>query len=241
MEDVLDVYTRAPDPQRPLVCLDETSKQLSAETRQPLPLRPGLPARHDYEYKRNGTANLFMLFAPLEGWRHVEVTARRTAIDYAHILRDLADIHFPKADKILLVQDNLNTHKPASRLTKPSNQPKPAASSSALNGTTRQSMAHGSIWQNPNWPSSPNNASTAASKPPPNLKPKSTPGEPTAMPATQKPTGTSVPTTHASNSKIYIQQFRGFRPLVRFGKVWHPLGIRIENGRVHAGLHSPVL
>ena len=114
MEDVLDVYTRAHDPQRPLVCLDETSKQLISETRPPLPLRPGLPARHDYEYKRNGTANLFMLFAPLEGWRHVEVTARRTAKDYAHILRDLADIHFPGADKILLVQDNLNTHKPAS-------------------------------------------------------------------------------------------------------------------------------
>ena len=75
---------------------------------------PGQPARHDYEYKRNGTANLFMLFAPLEGWRHVEVTERRTAIDYAKILRDLSDIHFPKAEKIMLVQDNLNTHAPAS-------------------------------------------------------------------------------------------------------------------------------
>jgi hypothetical protein len=114
MEDVLEVYTRPHDPARPLVCLDETSKQLVAETRAPAPMQPGRPARHDYEYKRNGTANLFMLFAPLEGWRHVEVTARRTAIDYAMILRDLADIHFPKADKIVLVQDNLNTHTPAS-------------------------------------------------------------------------------------------------------------------------------
>jgi hypothetical protein len=114
MEDVLDVYTRPHDPARPLVCLDETSKQLVAETRQPEPMRPGQPARHDYEYKRNGTANLFMLFAPLEGWRHVEVTGRRTAIDYAKILRDLADIHFPSASKIVLVQDNLNTHRPAS-------------------------------------------------------------------------------------------------------------------------------
>jgi hypothetical protein len=114
MEDVLDVYTRPHDPMRPLVCLDETSKQLVAETRDPEPMRPGLPARHDYEYKRNGTANLFMLFAPLEGWRHVEVTQRRTAIDYAKILRDLSDIHFPKAEKIVLVQDNLNTHAPAS-------------------------------------------------------------------------------------------------------------------------------
>ena len=74
----------------------------------------GTAARHDYEYKRNGVANLFMLFAPLEGWRHVEVTERRTAVDYAGILRDLADIHFPNAEKIVLVQDNLNTHTPAS-------------------------------------------------------------------------------------------------------------------------------
>lgn len=114
MEDVLEVYTRPHDPARPLVCLDETSKQLVAETRTPQPMRAGQPARHDYEYKRNGTANLFMLFAPLEGWRHVEVTDRRTAIDYAKILADLADIHFPTAEKIVLVQDNLNTHVPAS-------------------------------------------------------------------------------------------------------------------------------
>jgi hypothetical protein len=114
MEDVLDVYTRPHDPARPLVCLDETSKQLIAETRTPEPMRAGQPARHDYEYKRNGTANLFMLFAPLEGWRHVEVTERRTAVDFANILRDLADVHFANAEKIVLVQDNLNTHAPAS-------------------------------------------------------------------------------------------------------------------------------
>ena len=114
MEDVLDVYKRPYDPVRPLVCLDETSKQLVAETRTPEPMRPGQPARYDYEYKRNGTANIFMLFAPLEGWRQAEVTERRAAIDYAKILRDLADIHFPNAEKIVLVQDNLNTHTPAS-------------------------------------------------------------------------------------------------------------------------------
>ena len=122
MEDVLDVYKRPHDPARPLVCLDETSKQLVAETRTPEPMRPGQPARHDYEYKRNGTANLFMLFAPLVlpeadqawGWRHVEVTERRTAIDYAHVLKALSDIHFASAARIVLVQDNLNTHTPAS-------------------------------------------------------------------------------------------------------------------------------
>lgn len=114
MEDVLEVYTRPHDPARPLVCLDETTKQLTRETRTPLPMKPGQEARFDYEYERAGVASLFMLFAPLEGWRDVAVRDRRTAIDYAHVLRDLADIHFPKAGKIVLVQDNLNTHRPAS-------------------------------------------------------------------------------------------------------------------------------
>jgi hypothetical protein len=114
MEDTLEVYHRPRDLDCPVVCLDETSKQLTAETRVPVPAKPGHPARHDYEYERNGTANLFMLFGPLEGWRHVEVTGRRTALDYAQILRDLADTHFPDARKIVLVQDNLNTHRPAS-------------------------------------------------------------------------------------------------------------------------------
>ena len=114
MEDVLEVYQRPHDPQRPLVCLDETSKQLIIETRAPIPAKPGRKARHDYEYERNGVANLFMVFAPLEGWRHVKVTDRHTAIEYAHTLRDLSDVHFPDAAKIVLVQDNLNTHKPAS-------------------------------------------------------------------------------------------------------------------------------
>ena len=114
MEDVLDVYLRPHDPRRPLVCLDETSKQLIRDTRRPIAMRPGQPARHDYEYEPNGTANLFMLLAPLEGWRRVEVSDRRAALDYAQILKDLADIHFPDADRIVLVQDNLSTHTAAS-------------------------------------------------------------------------------------------------------------------------------
>lgn len=114
MEDILEVYQRPYDPQNPLVCLDETSKQLIAETRVPIAAKPGQPARHDYEYRRNGTANLFMMFAPLEGWRHVKVTDRHTALDYAQVLKELSDTHFPGATKIMLVQDNLNTHKPAS-------------------------------------------------------------------------------------------------------------------------------
>ena len=114
MEDILEVYQRPYDPHRPLVCLDETSKQLIAETRVPIAAKPGQPGRHDYEYRRNGTANLFMMFAPLEGWRHVKVTDRHTALDYAQVLKELSDTHFPGSAKIVLVQDNLNTHKPAS-------------------------------------------------------------------------------------------------------------------------------
>jgi hypothetical protein len=114
MEEVLEVYHRPHDPACPLVCLDETSKQLIKETRVPIPARPGRPARTDYEYERNGTANIFMLFAPLDGWRHVSVTDRHAAVDYAHLLKEVADRWFPGAAKIALVQDNLSTHKPAS-------------------------------------------------------------------------------------------------------------------------------
>jgi DDE superfamily endonuclease len=114
MEEVLEVYHRPHDPACPLVCLDETSKQLIKETRVPIAVRPGRPARTDYEYERNGTANIFMLFAPLDGWRHVAVTDRHAAVDYAHLLKDVSDRWFPDAAKIALVQDNLSTHKPAS-------------------------------------------------------------------------------------------------------------------------------
>lgn len=114
MEDVLEVYQRPRDPQRPLVCLDEQSKQLIKETRTPIPAAPGRVERCDYEYERNGTANLFMTFAPLEGWRHVQVTDRRTKTDFAEVIRQLVDVHFPDAEKIVVVMDNLNTHKPAS-------------------------------------------------------------------------------------------------------------------------------
>jgi hypothetical protein len=114
MEDVLDVYHRPPDPGCPVVCLDETSKQLITETRVPIPAKSERVTRYDYEYRRNGTAKLFMLFAPLEGWRHVEVTDQRTAKDFARILKELSDTDFPNAPKIALVQDNLNTHRPSS-------------------------------------------------------------------------------------------------------------------------------
>ena len=113
MEDILGVYRRPYDPTRPLVCIDETSKQQVKETRAPLPRQVGKPQRYDYEYERNGVSNLFMIFAPLAGWRHVKVTDRRTSVDFAQCLKEVVDGHFPEADKIVLVSDNLNTHKPA--------------------------------------------------------------------------------------------------------------------------------
>ena len=114
MEDVLDLYEEPEDPDEPVVCFDETNKQLTKETRTPLPMEPGVPERYDYEYERNGTANLFLFFVPKTGWRHVEVTERRTKKDFAHQMKALVDVHCPEARRIHLVLDNLNTHSPAS-------------------------------------------------------------------------------------------------------------------------------
>lgn len=113
MEDVLDVYKWPVDPKHPLVCFDESPEQLVSETRQILPMKPGQPQKYDYEYRREGVANLFMFCAPLQNWRFVKVTDRRTKADWAECMRDLVDIHFPQAEKIIVVQDQLNTHSPA--------------------------------------------------------------------------------------------------------------------------------
>ena len=110
---MLAVYTRPYDPARPVVCLDEISKQLVAETRTPLPAEPGQPERVDYEYERCGTANLFLTCEPLAGHRHLTVTEQRTAVDFAKEVRDLLEVRYPQAERVVLVMDNLNTHKPA--------------------------------------------------------------------------------------------------------------------------------
>ena len=114
MEDVLEVYKRPYDPKRPVLCLDETSKQLIGEVQTPVPAAPGQVAHYDYEYVRKGVANLFMVFEPLAGQRDVEVTDRRTKKDWALCVRKIADEMYPDAEVIVLVQDNLNTHSPAS-------------------------------------------------------------------------------------------------------------------------------
>jgi DDE superfamily endonuclease len=114
MEDVLGVSTRPDDPLRPQVCLDETSRQLLGEVTLPLPVAPGRPARQDYEYKRRGVGNVCLVCEPLRGWRQVTVSDRRTRIDWAHCVKDLLEVGYPDAERVVLVQDNLNTHTPAS-------------------------------------------------------------------------------------------------------------------------------
>jgi hypothetical protein len=110
MEDVIEAYHRPYDPGYPQVCVDEGGKQLIGDIREPLPVRPGSPAKEDYEYERHGVANLFLAFEPLAGRRVVEVTERRTAVDFARFLRHLLDVVYPSARKVVLVTDNLNTH-----------------------------------------------------------------------------------------------------------------------------------
>ena len=113
MEDILTLYTQPEDPKRPLVCMDEVPKQLLCDVREPIPAKPGQPVRMDYEYQRNGVANLFMFFEPFRGQRHVMVTHRRTRVDWAQAMRILSDDIHPSAEKIIVVLDNLNTHTPA--------------------------------------------------------------------------------------------------------------------------------
>jgi len=114
MEDVLDVYCHPYDPLRPVVCLDESPKELRAHVREPLALEPGKPQRIDDHYQRHGTRNIFIACEPLRGWRETQITQRRTKQDWAYFVRELVDVHYPDAERIVLVMDNLNTHRPAS-------------------------------------------------------------------------------------------------------------------------------
>jgi len=114
MEDVLDVYKRRYDPKRPQICMDEMPKQLLAEKYEPLPGKPGQLEKQDYEYERQGNANIFILFEPLAGKRFIETRSHRKSVDWAHVMKDLSDVHYPDAEVIVVVMDNLNTHKLAS-------------------------------------------------------------------------------------------------------------------------------
>ena len=114
MEDVLDLYEEPYDPNRPVVCFDELPYQMVAEKRTPLPQKPGRPQRYDYEYERKGMLNIFAFFELNSGWRHLDITERRTAVDFALAMRRLVDEHYPTTEKVRVVLDNLNTHSPAS-------------------------------------------------------------------------------------------------------------------------------
>lgn len=114
MEDVLDLYAQPFDPKRPQVCFDERPVQLLGDTYAPIPMQKGQARRYDYQYEREGIANLFMMIQPLKGWRMVKTTHRRTKIDFAACMKDLVDVHFPEATVIRVVLDNLNTHNPSS-------------------------------------------------------------------------------------------------------------------------------
>lgn len=114
MEDVLELYEEPYDPNKPVVCFDEIPYQMVAEKRTPLPQKPGRLQRYDYEYERKGTANIFAFFEPKSGWRHLDITERRTAVDFAFAMRRLVEEHYPQAEKVRVVLDNLNTHTPAS-------------------------------------------------------------------------------------------------------------------------------
>ena len=114
MEDILTIYKRPHNPDQPLICMDETSKQLTKETRLAIPAKPGVPARYDYEYERNGVCNIFMFYEPFGGKRYVSITDRRTKKDWAWQIKELLEIHYPDAQKVTLVMDNLNTHTGAS-------------------------------------------------------------------------------------------------------------------------------
>lgn len=117
METILDTYAAPPDPAVPLLCFDEAGKELQTHVREPWPLTPGQPRRLDPEYRRHGSANLFLAYAPHLGWRHVTVTAQRTAVDWALAMRALVDVHFPSAERLIVVLDNLNTHRLSSLYT----------------------------------------------------------------------------------------------------------------------------
>ena len=146
MEDVLDLYAEPYDPQRPVVCFDETSTQLLAEVRAPLPAQPGRPRRQDYEYRRGGTRNLFLTCEPLAGWRHAAITERRTMADFAHQMQWLVDVVYPHAPVVRVVLDNLNTHRMASLdETLLGQLPRPDASPNVWSFTTRPNTPVGSI------------------------------------------------------------------------------------------------
>ena len=206
MEDVLDLYAEAPDPKRPVVCFDESPTQLVGEVRQPIPAGPGQLERYDCEYKRNGTANLFVFFDIHRGWRRVKVTEHRTARDFAQCMRELVDAHYPEADQVRVVLDNLFEHIHAAHSTKPSRRPKLTASSRKSNSTTPPSTPAGSTWLRSRSACCAASAWIGASQIVTVSSPRSLLGSVNAMPSAPGSTGCSRPSVLAPNWPVPIQR-----------------------------------
>ena len=204
MEDVLDLYAEAHDPKRPVVCFDESPTQLIGEVRQPIPAKPGQLERYDCEYKRNGTVNLFVFLDAHRPWRKVKVTAQRTASDFAECMRDLADLHYPKADKIRVVLDNLSTHS-AGALYEAFRRPKLTACSAASSSTSPQSTPAGLTWSRSGSGCCAANASTAASVTAISSSPRSPLGKGNETPPPIASNGCSQPSAPEINSHAPTQ------------------------------------
>jgi transposase len=162
MEDVLDLYAEAPDPKRPVVCFDESPTQLIGEARQPIPAAPGQLERYDCEYRRNGTVNLFVFLDAHRPWRKVNVTDHRTGRDFAHCMRELVDVHYPQAEQIRVVLDNLSTHSPGA-LYETFRHRKRDGCCAGSSSTTRPNTPAGSTWSRSRSACCAHNASTGAS------------------------------------------------------------------------------
>src|SRR6187397_2242340 len=181
MEDVLDLYAETPDPKHPVVCFDESPTQLTGEVRQPIPAQPGQPERYDCEYHRNGTTNLFVCLDAHRSWREVKVTDQRTAADFAHCMRDLVDVHYPQAELIRVVMDNLSTHT-AGALYETFPAPEAHRVLQRLESTTRRSTPVGSTWSKSRSASCAPSASTGVSASAKGCSPRYRPGSSSATP-----------------------------------------------------------
>ncbi len=207
MEDVLDLYAEPYDPQRPVICFDETSTQLLAHIREPLPAKPGRHRRQDYEYQRAGTRNLFLSCDPRRGWRHVAVTERRTMQDFAHQMRWLVDEAYPDIPVVRVVLDNLNTHLNTHRMAslyETFQRQRPGASSRGWSSTTHPSVAAGSTWRRLSsacWPEPASGDGTPMKMP---CKGASAPMRRSATRREPTSTGGSLPRTPEPNSAVSI-------------------------------------
>jgi hypothetical protein len=202
MEDVLDLYAQAPDLKRPVVCFDESPVQLIGEARQPIPAEPGRLERYDYEYRRNGTVNLFVLLDVHRPWRKVKITERRAAEDYAQCMRDLVDVHYPDAEAVRVLQDNLSTHS-AGALYQAFHLPKPGGFCGGSSSTTLPSTQVGSTWLRSRSASCGASAWIAGSTIPSGYAAKSPPGNGSEMPPAPASNGCSQQTRPAPKWAAY--------------------------------------